>query len=599
MKKSQILQFAILLSFFLNPVFSQKRADITFMHDVHSFLEPASKAKTVINNQLKKNPDTIIVDAGDFSMGTLYQTIFETNAAELRTLGRLGVEGTTIGNHEFDYGIDGLVKMFKSALDSGEKLPEFLLCNVDWAVDNEYTQKFKAIMDEYGRKDYVMIKKGDLNVALIGCFGEDAFLCSPTCELRFRDINAAVKETVAKIKAEEKADMIICLSHSGTNSNPKLSEDENLAKAVPELDVIISGHTHTKLEKPILVGDTHIVSCESYLHYLGNLSLEQKENGRWKQTGYTLIDLSSDIPADEEMTEILTLFKEKINKEYLSIFGMESEQIVTNSPYNYDEISEVGYLMADSIAKTLKDIGQDSDIVVVPSGVIRGIYNKGPVTVSKVFETFSLGIGKDRLTGYPLMKVWIKGSELENVCELDASLSSLMTYVRLYPKGLAYKYNTVNFIMDKVVEVYSVDEAGSFTPIEKDKLYSVVVDMYTGLMLGNILKTTKGLVSIVPRDVNGNPVENYDDAIVYRPDGSELKGWYAIAKNLDNCIGDYSNRRAEYKKEIHSYAFADRFSNPSKIGVIFSAVLLVLILLVIFVVVGICKKIKKGKKTSK
>ena len=103
-------------------------------------------------------------------------------------------------------------------------------------------------------KDYVVLQKGDVNVAVTGVFGVDALACAPTCELLFRDPVEAVRETVAEIKANEDVDMIVCVSHSGTWEDESKSEDEILAKSVPDLDLIISGHTHTELAEPIVHG---------------------------------------------------------------------------------------------------------------------------------------------------------------------------------------------------------------------------------------------------------------------------------------------------------------------------------------------------------
>ena len=105
----------------------KKSVDVMFTHDVHSFLDNIARAKTLIDQQKEKNPDTIVVDAGDFSQGTLYQTVFETQAAEIRTLGLIGVEATTMGNHEFDRGDIGLANMFNAARASGDILPAFVL----------------------------------------------------------------------------------------------------------------------------------------------------------------------------------------------------------------------------------------------------------------------------------------------------------------------------------------------------------------------------------------------------------------------------------------------------------------------------------------
>lgn len=104
-----------------------KEVDVMFTHDTHSHLDSFTtkvdgelqevggfaRIKTLINEQKKENPNTLILDGGDFSMGTLIQTVYDTQAAELRMLGYLGYDVTTLGNHEFDYRSKGLANMLK------------------------------------------------------------------------------------------------------------------------------------------------------------------------------------------------------------------------------------------------------------------------------------------------------------------------------------------------------------------------------------------------------------------------------------------------------------------------------------------------------
>lgn len=225
-----------------------------------------SRMKTLINEKNSENPNGLILDAGDFSMGTLIQTVYEEEAAELRMLGDLGCDVTTLGNHEYDYRSAGLASMFKTAVNSGDRLPSMVLCNVDWESMNKKgitkeTQQIKDAFDYYGVKDYVVVKKGDVKTAVFGVFGKDVLACAPTCALEFKDPVKAAKDTVDKIKSKEDVDMIICISHSGTWSDESKSEDEILAKNVSDIDLIISGHTHSQLEEPIHHGDTYIVSA--------------------------------------------------------------------------------------------------------------------------------------------------------------------------------------------------------------------------------------------------------------------------------------------------------------------------------------------------
>ena len=93
-----------------------------------------SRIKTVID---KLGDNTLVFDSGDFSMGTLFQTMYRREAFELRSLGLIGCSATTIGNHEFDYGTEGIISMLKSANNSGDTLPEIVLCNINRAKMEE------------------------------------------------------------------------------------------------------------------------------------------------------------------------------------------------------------------------------------------------------------------------------------------------------------------------------------------------------------------------------------------------------------------------------------------------------------------------------
>ena len=143
---SIVLTIAILLLLVLDiPVTAAgtKKVDVLFTHDTHSHLDSFStivdgqqkevggfaKIKTLMDEKKKDNPDTLVLDGGDFSMGTLIQTVYDTEAAELRMLGYLGYDVTTFGNHEYDYRSKGLANMLKAAINSGETVPEIAVNN--------------------------------------------------------------------------------------------------------------------------------------------------------------------------------------------------------------------------------------------------------------------------------------------------------------------------------------------------------------------------------------------------------------------------------------------------------------------------------------
>ncbi len=108
--------------------------------------------------------------------------------------------------------------------------------------------------------------------------GQDSHDCAPTSGF-VRKTPFWRRSGAWRPSRPQGADVIVCLSHSGTNENPKRSEDELLAKAVDGIDVIISGHTHTTLTEPLVVNDTYLVSAGPYCENLGSLTLRKDSSG--------------------------------------------------------------------------------------------------------------------------------------------------------------------------------------------------------------------------------------------------------------------------------------------------------------------------------
>ena len=614
-----------------------KQIDVLFTHDTHSHLDSFStivngeqkevggfaKIKTLINEKKKEDPDTLILDGGDFSMGTLIQTVYDTEAAELRMLGYLGYDVTTFGNHEFDYRSQGLANMLKAAKSSGETLPEIVVCNVDWdsmekAGLNDGQKQIQSAFETYGVKDYVMVQKGDVKIAVVGVFGKDALECAPTCELSFKDPVEAVKKTVEEIKKNEEADMIACVSHGGTWEDESKSEDELLAKAVPDLDLIISGHTHSELQKAIRHGNTYIVSCGEYGRNLGSLSMTQNFDGRWNLSAYELIPVSEDVKADKATQERIDALMDTVDTNYLADFGYTRKEVLAQNDVEFNSLEEMGTehkelnlgdIMADAYVYAVENSeyydGDPVDVAVVPSGTVRDTYTKGDITVEDVYNSFSLGIGKDGVAGYPLINAYLTGKELKLVAEVDASISDFMTTARLYCSGLNFTYNPHRMILNKVTDCYLTRADGERTEIEDDKLYHVVTDLYTGQMLGSVMKMSYGLLSLEPKDKDGNPIENLEDHAVMEGD-KELKAWDAIARymqSFDDADGDGIANVSEYYATTHDRKVVDDSKNildlvkkPNKFTAIIVCIGLIIIIIIVLVVSLIRKIVRKSRK---
>lgn len=617
----------------------EKHLDVLFTHDIHSHLNSYStivngkqkevggfaRIKTLIDEKKKENPDTLILDGGDFSMGTLIQTVYTTEAAELRMLGYLGCDVTTFGNHEFDYRSGGLADMLKTAKNSGETVPKLVVCNVDWdAMEKEGLSKgqkqIESAFETYGVKDYVVIQKGGVKIAVLGVFGKDALECAPTCELEFKDPVESAKNTVEEIKKKEDVDMIACVSHSGTWEDEKVSEDETLAKEVPDIDLIISGHTHTQLDQPIRHGNTYIVSCGEYGRNLGSISMTQKKDKRWKMNTYKLIPVTKNVKSDQAAQKQIDKFMDTVDTNYLVNFGYTKDQVLAENDIKFNSLEEMetkheelnlGDIISDAYVYAVENSegydGRPVDVAVVPSGTVRDTYTKGDITVEKVYNSFSLGIGKDGLAGYPLITAYLTGKELKLVAEVDASVSDYMTTARLYCSGMNFTYNPHRMILNKVTDCYLTKD-GKREEIQDDKLYKVVTDLYTGQMLGSVTDVSYGLLKIEPKDKNGKLLKNLEDEAI--TDGkTELKAWVAIARymqSFEDADGDGIANVSDYYSTTHgrkvvedSRNIADLLKHPNKFaGMIVGicAGLLFLIIVIIWLIRKLIRKIRVKKK---
>ena len=532
-----------------------ERATILFTHDLHDHIFPFSGSDGeeflgfpylagAIGQERQKDRNLLLVDGGDFSMGTLLQTLYTDCAPELNLLSQMGFDATTLGNHEWDYRSEGLAKMLNASLQY-ENLPEIVLGN--YTPNEETAPIIQKALDNYGVKEYTIIERGGLRYAIFGIFGIDADKTAPMSGFVLEDPIKAAKRIVADIRENEEYDLLICLSHSGTSAGPKGSEDELLAAAVPEINLIVSAHSHTLLPEAIAVGNTYIASAHEYGKYLGKAVLERESaDAPWVLAEYTLIPITAANTAlveDKAMTALVAKYKQMIDEAYLAKFELTYDQQLTTAgfplytPVGFEEVP-LGGLIADSYVRTIQAVegsgGAPVDLAIVPEGVIREIIAEGPVTVSDAYQILSLGSGADGTSGYPLVSAYLTGKDLMTVLEIDASIAPLMPNARLYLSGMQYTYNPNRMFLDKVVANNMVTLDGEKSPIDEKKLYRVITDLYSVQMLGAVKGVSHGLLSITARDVNGDPIVNFEDHIIHMADGSELKAWHAFALNLQS-----------------------------------------------------------------
>ncbi len=602
-----------------------KHVSVIATHDIHSHLsgfqylrddEPVhegglARLSTLIREQREKDPDLLLLDAGDFSMGTLYQALYESHALELSLLSYMGYDAVTFGNHEFDYGSDGLANMLHAAMECGYPTPALVECNIDFSVCTGDGGLIRDAFADAGGSDYAMIEKNGVNIAVLGVFGKSSLEDTPVCEVGFTDQIEAVQRTVAQIKANENADMIVCLSHSGTDPDPDKSEDELLAAAVPELDLIISGHTHTVLTEPKIVGNTYVVSFGEYAENAGLLSLTQGPDGRWSLDEYEVKRLGADIEEDPDLVGVLNGYADLIDKEYLSRFGYTTDQVLAvndvkfatvDDSYGLHEENNLGEYIADAFmyAVPLFTDGEIiPDVTIAPAGVIRDTLYPGDVTTADTFNMYSLGKGFDGVVGYPLLAVYVNADELRTIAEIDASLSDFLTYARLHTSGLNFTFNPHRTLLNMVSDLYLEKDGERIAP-EKGKLYCVVSDLYSARMLAAVKSFSYGLIRIELKDKNGDPIDDLPDAAI-TADGEELKAWVAIADYTASHGGKIPEKYAQPlgRKVVDScWNLVHLLSHPSHYVWLILGILLLLVVIILFIVQVSKQLIRRARHTS-
>lgn len=618
---------------------SGKNVTILFTHDVHDHLLPFNllqdgkiinsggyaRIQSIINEQRKDNPDLLLLDGGDFSMGTIFQTMFASDAPELRIMGQMGYDAVTLGNHEFDFRPDGLADSLNAAKKSGDKLPQIVASNITYPTDKNgqmtgAVANLKAAMDSYGAREYTIIERNGVRIGIFGLMGKDASEKAPMAEVQFTDIAESAKSMVDILKNKEKADLIICLSHSGTSPDKSQSEDEILAKKVPGIDVIISGHTHTKLTSPIIVGSTIIGSCGENGENLGIMNITMDDNKVWKLSNYSLKSIDSSIPEDPAISQTIDGYKKVVQNDYLDNFGLGFDQVLAETPFNFLPVADIekedtentlGNLITDSYIYAVKQAEGSSykpiTAAIVPAGTIRSSFVKGKITVSDAYDVSSLGVGPDEISGYPLISVYLTGKELKEVCEVDASVAPMMPDAQLYMSGISFTFNPNRLIFNKVTDVSLMDTEGNHQKIDDNKLYRVVAGLYTAQMLSVVGPKSFGLLSIVPKDSEGKPVTDLESRIIYNDNNGkkgELKEWQALAEYLQSF--DKANgipEIPEYYNSFQGRKIVDKdgslgaiFKSPNTIAIAAYVIVIFLLALIIFIIYRIITHRKRKQR---
>ena len=569
MRRSVLFALIILIPALMLNAQESKRLTILHTNDFHSHLQgfaPESAytpdtidgdhtvggfsriAEVISETKSTNQGSTLVLDAGDCLMGTLFQALEPSTGFQLNLMKKAGYDVVALGNHDFDFGPEKFAETVRNAVKEGG-IPVLLAGNAVTDPENQADNDFEAVISDGLIKRYVIMEREGLKIGIFSLMGKDADESAPYAPpVTFEKIIPAAKRLMKELK-KEKCDVIICLSHCGIIRDKMgawTGEDVSLAKKVKGIDLIVSGHTHTLLTEPLIVNGVPIVQAGDNGRYVGKTELVVSNNGV-KLEKYEVININDKVKADGSVQMAIAAQQGKINDIILKPLGYTYDMPVATAPFMLVIGEEgdmagnnLGALVADAIYDYTNTLGPGTDIAVVAEGVIRDTIQPGIQSVADIFRVMSLGSGSDQVPGYALSKLWITGKEIKNLTEILIFLSKSTPSNFPYFSHLRVEYDPAGRLFNKVRKIELTDPEGKVTEVntsKKDtKLYSVVANSYLVDNLPLIKKKTFGLISVVPKGKDGIPVTDFAKAVVdYNTSMAGLqegKEWIGLLKYL-------------------------------------------------------------------
>lgn len=523
---------------------------VLFTHDLHARFEPftaadgsrtggfARLAALIAAEKAAAEGPVITVDAGDFSSGTLFDSLLAETAPELRFMAAAGYDAVTPGNHDFESGPGILAAELRSGLLPGR--PAMPLTNISVSTSAARLAPLRSAFSAWPVTGAAVIDKGGFRACIIGLMGEDAAAHVHIPGVSFSGAVAAASAAVAELRSSG-CGIVIALSHSGTSPDPARSEDLRLAREVPGLDLVVSGHTHTVLKEPLKAGGAYIVSAGEWGRFLGKIALEPKPEGGYELSSYSLLP-NSPGETDGAVGKLVAGLRAGVEKEYLAPYDLAFDEPVAASAIKFARPQDMasdpgGYSLGDLAADAFRCAvpraeGPGSPWIsaaFLPLGTIRDTLPKGVIKPADVFNVLPLSAGPDGRGGSPLAAFYLTGADLARLAEAEATIARGNTDARLQVSGLRFSWSAGAAPFARVREVLVQEPDGGFAPAVPGRLYRVAMSFYAAGMLNLFFQPP-----ILPRGADGEPVPDLAGTIVRLPGGRELKEWVALQRFLSS-----------------------------------------------------------------
>ncbi|MCK7615149.1 bifunctional metallophosphatase/5'-nucleotidase [Roseibium sediminicola] len=455
---------------------------LTILHtnDFHSRIEPINKydstckaednaegkcfggtarLDTVIKDRRAASNNSILVDGGDQFQGTLFYTYYKGKAAA-EFMNKLGYDGMTVGNHEFDDGPE-VLRGFMDAVEF-----PVLMSNADVSKEPQLADVLKPS---------VVIERGGEKIGLIGLTPEDTDeLASPGPNVSFSDPVAAVTREAEKLAAEG-VNKIIVLSHSG------YAVDKEVAAKAPGIDVIVGGHSNTYLSNtsdkaagpyPTMIDGpdgtpTAVVQAYAYGKFLGELNVTFDDNGVITEAVGEPIIVDGQIAENAELVSRIKELAEPLDEIRQEVVAQTTGPIGGERDVCRAGVCEMGVLVADAMLERVK--GQGVQIAIQNGGGLRASIDAGEVTKGEVLTVLPF---QNTLSTFEL-----KGADV--LAALENGVSQIEEGAGRFPQvaGLKYTFDKSKPAGERVSDVM-VQDGDGFVPLDPEKTYGVVSNNY-------------------------------------------------------------------------------------------------------------------------
>lgn len=468
----------------------------------------------------------LLLDSGDFMMGTPFQALAFQDAPELTEMGKMGYDAITFGNHEFDFTPFGLAGTLQAAVGNGFNVP-LVSSNIVFSTSDSGDDDLEAFQTGAGGAPKLIVPKlvktlsNGLKVGIFGLLGKDAVSVAPlAAPITFADQTATATAMVNELRNTDKVDLVILLSHSGSKPDGT-GEDVDLAKAVSGIDVIISGHTHDAIPQPLHPTGTNtlIVQTGAYGSNLGEMKLTYTKGGDSPGVAldsYQLIPLDDSVAGDSATQTRIDGYVADLDQS-LSEVGLSYAGVIGETSFDIPDVqfqeSPIGDLVTDAYLNTVRGIEAGNsaplaDFAIEAGGNIRTSILKGTtgkITFADLFQVTPLGIGADQLPGYPLVTFYLNGEDIKHGLEVGAAAQSFLNNDDYFLQfsGLSFTFdssaNPTRRVVSATIGGHDVDFSDTST------CYQVVATEYVASLLG-LAVTVNPQLPVTPKEADCSTV---------------------------------------------------------------------------------------------